>query len=143
MGAAHYDAVMGATLRWSEALAWRMARQFLTGPGAPTAEDVVGRLVAVPSWSGDADVAVGLRLAHPQPRAVADAFSDGLLIKTFAFRGSMNYFRPQDAGIYLALRAATRQSERKRWREFYRLDSAAWPVFRETVRDALTAGPLT
>ncbi len=55
----------------------------------------------------------------------------------------MNYFTPQDAGTYLALRAGTRQWERKSWREFYRLDPAAWLVFRETVRDALTAGPLT
>lgn len=120
-----------------------MRRQFLTGTGAPTAEDVVGRLVAVPSWSGDADVAVGLRLAHTPSRAVTHAFLDGLLIKTFAFRGSMNYFTPQDAGIYLALRASTRQWERKSWCEFYRLDPAAWLAFRETVRDALTSGPLT
>lgn len=82
LNAAHYYAVMGATVRWSEALAWRMRRQFMAGTGAPTAEDIVGRLVAVPSWSGDADVVVGVRLADPQPRAVADAFSDGLLIKT-------------------------------------------------------------
>lgn len=134
---------MGAALGWGEALAWRMRRQFLTGTGAPTAEDVVRRLVAVPSWSGDADVAVGLRLAHVRPHAIADAFTEGLLIKTFAFRGSMNYFTPQDAGTYLALRAATRQWERKSWCEFYRLDPAAWPALRETVRDALTSGPLT
>jgi hypothetical protein len=143
LNAAHYYAVMGATVRWSEALAWRMRRQFMAGTGAPTAEDIVGRLVAVPSWSGDADVVVGVRLADPQPRAVADAFSDGLLIKTFAFRGSMNYFTPQDAGIYLALRAGARQWERKSWREFYRLNPAAWLGFRETVRDALASGPLT
>src|SRR5690349_14469231 len=100
---------MSAAIGWHQVLAWRMRRQFLTGEGAASVEEVVRRLIAVPSWSGDAELAVGLRLRHPQPGAVAAAFEQGRLIKTFAFRGSMNYLAPEDAGTSLALRAAGRQ----------------------------------
>ncbi len=101
------------------------------------------RLVAVPSWSGDAELAIGTRMRHPRLGSVAAAFAAGRLVKTFAFRGSMNYFVPEDAGTYLALRAVGRQWELKSWREFYRLEAADWPLLRAAVRDALSSGPLS
>lgn len=130
-------------LGWKDVLAWRMRRQFLHGAGASTVEEVVRRLVAVPSWSGDAELAIGSRMRLPEPGAVAEAFVQGRLVKTFAFRGSMNFFVPEDAGVYLALRAVGRQWELKSWREFYRLESDGWTAVRAAVRDALSSGPLT
>ncbi|ANJ26022.1 DNA glycosylase AlkZ-like family protein [Agromyces aureus] len=134
---------MGAAIGWHEVLAWRMRRQFLTGEGASSVEEVVRRLVAVPSWSGDAELAIGVRMRHPHPGSVAAAFAQGRVVKTFAFRGSMNYLAPEDAGVSLALRAAGRQWELKSWREYYRLEPADWPPLRAAVRDALSAGPLS
>ena len=49
----------------------------------------------------------------------------------------MNYLVPEDAGVYLALRAVGRQWERKSWREFYRLGPVDWSALRRLVRDAV------
>ena len=62
---------------------------------------------------------------------------------TFAFRGATHLMTPEDGGVYLALRAASRQWELKSWREYYGLAPSDWPSLDETVRDALAAGPLT
>ena len=134
---------MVGAIGWQEILSWRMRRQFLSGPGATSVGEAVRRLVAVPSWSGDAELAIGSRMRRPHLGAVAAAFAEGHLVKTFAFRGSMNYLVPEDAGTYLALRAVGRQWELKSWREFYRLEPADWPVLRAVVRDALSSGPLS
>lgn len=125
------------------ALAWRMQRHFLGAQRARSVEDVIGRLVAVPSWSGDAELAVGLRLERPEPGAVAAAFEQRRIIRTFAFRGAMSYFTPEGAGVHLALRAIGRQWELPSWREHYRLAPEDWPDLRAAVRDALAAGGLT
>jgi len=69
--------------------------------------------------------------------------ADGEVVKVFAFRGSMHYLAPQDAGTYLALRSAGRQWERASWVRYYGLTAAAWPDFRAAVREALAGGPLT
>jgi hypothetical protein len=50
---------------------------------------------------------------------------------------------PEDAGTYLAIRAASRMWELPSWQEFYGLGPADWPAFRAAVRDALVGGPLT
>ena len=125
------------------ALAWRMRRHFLGAERASSVEEVVGRLVAVPSWSGDAELAVGLRLERPEPGAVATAFEQGRLIRTFAFRGGMNYFTPADAGVHSALRTIGRQWELSSWREHYGLEPEDWPNLRAAVRDAVAGGGLT
>jgi hypothetical protein len=134
---------MALTIDPTSALTWRMQRQFLEGEPATSVEEVVSRLVAVPSWSGNAELAVGLRMATPEPNAVATALAQRRVIKTFAFRGAMNYFSPEDAGIYLALRSAGRQWELPSWREFYQLEPDDWPALREVVRNSLAGGSLT
>jgi len=134
---------MAVTIDAASALAWRMRRHFLEGERASSVEEVVGRLVAVPSWSGDAELAVGLRMASPQKQAVATALDERRVIKTFAFRGAMNYFTPEAAGDYLALRSAGRQWELPSWREFYQLEPNDWPALREVVRAAVAGGSLT
>ncbi|MGI9822099.1 DNA glycosylase AlkZ-like family protein [Agromyces sp. Marseille-Q5079] len=134
---------MLAAIGWHGILAWRMRRQFLVNADASSVEEAVHRLVAVPSWSGDAELAIGTRMRHPRLGAVAAAFEQGRLVKTFAFRGSMNYFVPEDVGTYLAIRAVGRQWELKSWRQFYSLEPEDWPLLRAVVRDALSSGPLS
>ena len=50
---------------------------------------------------------------------------------------------PEDGGVYLALRAASRMWELPSWQSYYSLTPSDWPPFREAVRDALDDGPLT
>lgn len=90
-----------------------------------------------------AELAVGVRRTSSRPGEVAQALADGRLIKVFAFRGAMHYLAPEVGGAYLALRSAGRQWELPSWQEYYQLTPTDWPAFRQTVRDALSDGPLT
>jgi hypothetical protein len=126
-----------------QALAWRGERQFLfAGAGAGSVSEVVRRLSAVPAWSGDPDLAVRRRLAKPSPDALTQALANGDLIKSFAFRGSMQLLAAEDAGVYLAIRCANRQWELKSWQEYYELKPDDWPALREVVRDIVAQGPV-
>jgi hypothetical protein len=131
------------TIGWDAALAWRLERQFLGDGRADSVADVVRRLVAVPSWTGDATLAIALRREHPEPGDLDRARADGRVITTFTFRGSMQLMVPDDAGDCLALRAAGRQWELPSWREYYGLGPDDWTALREAVREALADGPLT
>lgn len=124
-----------------QALAWRLGRHHL-GTGAGSVLDVVRRLGAVPSWLGDADLAVGRRLARPEPGALTAAVDAGDLIRTYAFRGATHLLAAEDAGVYLAIRCAHRQWERRSWQEHYRLAPQDWPALREVVRDIVADGPV-
>jgi hypothetical protein len=142
VGASDYGAWVSIT--WAQALAWRMQRQLLEPVGTASVADVVRRLGAVLATDeGAAQLAVGVRRAHPESGEVARALEGGDLIKAFAFRGAMHYLSPEDGGAYLALRSAGRQWELPSWREYYGLAPGDWPAFRETVRQALAHGPLT
>jgi hypothetical protein len=131
-----------ATLTWPQALAWRLARHLLEPLGTGSAADVVRALGAVPTQA-DSDLAVGLRRREHRPGDVARALEAGSLVNVFAFRGTTHLMTPEDAGVYLALRCASRMWELPSWQQYYGLAPADWPAFRAAVRDALTAGPLT
>jgi hypothetical protein len=121
-----------------------MERQFLAPVGKASVEDVVGRLGAIQAQSEQSvELSVGLRRAKSAYGDVTAALVDGRLIKAFTFRGATHLMTPQDAGIYLRVRAAGRQWELRSWQTFYKLTAADWPDFRAYVRDALAAGPLT
>jgi hypothetical protein len=130
------------TISSAQALAWRLGRQHLL-TGAASAADVVRRLGAVPAWSGDADLAVRRRLAAPGPDALPAALRDGELLRTFAFRGSSHLMAADEAGVYLAVRTASRQWALRSWQEHYDLRPEDWPALLDTVRTALAGGPLT
>ncbi|MEZ5094602.1 DNA glycosylase AlkZ-like family protein [Nocardioides sp.] len=132
------------SITWAQALTWRLRRQLLSPPGDEPVAAVVRRLGAVLAMDqGLAELVVGLRRSTPQPGEVARALVDGELVKVFAFRGATHYLAPDDAGAYLALRGAGRQWELPSWQDYYQLTAQDWPAFRETVREALTEGPLT
>lgn len=130
------------TVSLPQALAWRLDRHHLLS-GAASVTEVVGRLGAVPAWSGDPDLAVRRRLAHPEPDALSRALRDGDLIKTYAFRGATHLMTAEDAGAYLAVRSANRQWELPSWQQHYDLSAQDWPTLRERVREALAGGPIT
>lgn len=125
----------------AQALSWRLGRQFLTEQ-AGAVEQVVGRLCAVPAWSGDPDLAVRRRLGDSAPGEVARGLGDGRLIKTYAFRGATHLMVPQDAGHYLALRAASRMWELPSWVDHYQVRPQDWPELREIVREVVARGPV-
>ena len=133
-----------ASIASSQALGWRLSRQLLDPVGTESVEDVVRRLGAVQAQQGwAAELSIRTRRQRSEPGEVAKARADGRLIMTFAFRGATHLMTPEDGGVYLALRAASRQWELKSWREYYRLEKSDWPALRETVREALAGQPLT
>ena len=132
------------SLSWSAALAWRMRQQLLDPVGTESVEGVVRRLAAIAaSPDSAAEIAIRTRQKRSQPGEVARALGDGRIIKTFAFRGATHLMTPEEGGVYLALRAASRMWELPSSQTFYRLTPADWPLLRETAREALADGPLT
>jgi hypothetical protein len=128
----------------SQALSWRLRRQLLDPVGTEPVEEVVRRLGAVQAQQGSAaELSIRTRRQHSEAGEVARARAEGRLIMTFAFRGATHLMTPEDGGVYLALRAASRQWELKSWREYYGLAPSDWPSLLETVREALASGPLT
>ena len=126
----------------SQALAWRMRRQhLLTGAADPT--EVVRTLAAVSVFGSDPDLSVRRRLASPgEPGEVQRALTDGRLVRTFSFRGSVQVMAPETAGTYLALRSAGRQWALRSWVEHYRLTADEWPDLRAVVREVVAYGPV-
>lgn len=132
------------SINWSQALAWRMRQQLLDPVGAASVEDVVRRLGAMPAQADFAvELAVRTRRERSRAGEVNRALADGRIIKTFAFRGATHLMTPEDGGVYLALRAASRMWELPSWQSYYSLAPADWPRLREVVRQALADGPLT
>ncbi len=128
----------------TQALSWRLRRQLLDPVGTEPVEEVVRRLGAVQAQHGwAAELSIRTRRQRSEPGEVALARAEGRLIMTFAFRGATHLMTPEDGGVYLALRAASRQWELRSWREYYGLERSDWPALHETVRDALAPGPMT
>jgi len=133
-----------ATVSWPQALAWRLARQGLDPIGDASVEEVVRGLGAIQAQhDAGSELSIRVRQTRSEPGEVARALADGRLIKTFAFRGATHLMTPEDAGIYLALRASSRMWELPSWRSYYGLEPSDWPAFRGVVRDALEDGPMT
>lgn len=132
------------SLSWPEALSWRMRRQLLAPVGSASVAGVVRRLGAVPAFPDPAaELAVRLRRRRSRPGEVARALAEGRIVKTYAFRGATHLLAPEDGGVYLALRAASRMWELPSWQSYYGLAPDDWPALREAVREALADGPLT
>jgi hypothetical protein len=121
-----------------------MRRHLLDPAGDVSAVEVVRRLGALPAQNdATTELAIAMRRVSPQPGDVARATADGELVRTFAFRGAVHLATPEDAGVYLALRASSRMWELPSWQTYYGLTPSDWPAFRQAARDALADGPLT
>jgi hypothetical protein len=131
-------------LTWAKVLGWRMRRQLLDPVGTGSVVDVVERLGAVPAWPDPTmELTLGARRTDGRSGDAARALAADEVVKVFAFRGGMHLMTPQDAGMFLAVRASSRMWELPSWVSFYRLAPEDWPRFREYVRNALADGPLT
>jgi len=129
---------------WEGALAWRLRQHFLEPTGTGSAVDVVRRLGAVKAEPDQgAELAIRIRQRHSSAGQVSEAIAEGRIIQAFAFRGAVHLMTAVEAGVYLALRAASRMWELPSWQTYYGLAPSDWPAFREAVRDALSGGPLT
>src|SRR5262245_2507070 len=121
-------------LTWRRALAWRLHQQFLDPVATHSVREVVGRLGAIQAGAEFAtNLSVNTRRSSSTPTDVAAALADGTLIKTFAFRGATHLMTAEDAGVYLALRSASRMWELPSWQDYYRLKPSDWPDFEACV----------
>ena len=132
------------SVTWAGALAWRLRQHLLDPIGADSAVDVVRRLGAIKAEpDAGAELAIRTRQRQSSAGEVAHAIAEGRIIEAFAFRGAVHLMTAEDAGAYLALRAASRMWELPSWQTYYDLAPSDWPAFREAIRDALADGPLT
>lgn len=112
--------------------------------GNGSVEAVVGRLGAIQAQSDlTTELSIGSRREKSKTGDVAAAYAEGRLIKAFSFRGAAHLMTPAEGGIFLRLRAASKQWELRSWVTYYKLGAADWPDFRASVRDALANGPRT
>jgi hypothetical protein len=132
------------SLTWAGALAWRLRQHMLEPVGPASVVDVVRRLGAVKAEPDTgAELAIRTRQQQSSAGELHRAVAEGRIIEAFAFRGAVHLMTADDAGVYLALRAASRMWELPSWQTYYDLAPSDWPAFREAVRDALGDGPLT
>lgn len=121
-----------------------MGRQLLDPVGTLSVENVVRRLGAIQAQvSASSELAIRLRRRQSKPDEVAEALSDGRVIKSWIMRGAMHLLTPEEGGAYLAMKAENRQWELPSWQSFYGMAPADWEPLRAATREALADGPLT
>jgi hypothetical protein len=134
------------TLRvtWRQALAWRMERQLVEPIGDQPGVEVVRRLAGVQAQvASSAQLAVRLRQHDAPPTELAEALSDGRLVKTWAMRGTLHLLPADEAGRYLSLIAAGRSWESPAWLRYFGMTAAQMEDLRNVVREILDGRALT
>ena len=138
------DRAQPLDVTWPQALAWRMNRHLLDPLGTTKPEEVVRRLCGVQAQvASSADFAIRVRQEDPKPGAVAEALSDGRLVKTWAMRAALHLLPPDEAGDYLSLMAAGRPWERPIWQRYTGMTPAAMDKMRDAVAEILGDRALT
>jgi hypothetical protein len=141
---ARYAGDMSLKVSWRQALAWRMERHLLNPIGALPVAGVVRRLCGVQAQvASSAELAVRVRRETSRPGEVGRALSQGRLIKTWAMRGTLHLFTPEEGGAFLSLIAAGRPWERPSWQRYFGLTADMMDALRATVQDALDGSVLT
>ncbi|GAA3926679.1 winged helix DNA-binding domain-containing protein [Actinomadura viridis] len=131
------------TVTWSQALAWRMRRQYLDPVGGVSAPDVVRRLAGVQAQvASAAELAVAVR--RP-PGAGAGEVGRGLwedrsLVKTWAMRGTLHVLPAAEAPAYLALCATVRTWEKPSWQRAFGATPADLEAIASAAASALAGG---
>src|SRR5213594_1070251 len=135
---------MAVKVSLQQALAWRMKRHLLDPIGGLPVHQVVRRLCGVQAQvASSAELAVRMRRQASRPGEVARALSQGRLIKTWAMRGTLHLFTPEEAGAFLSLIASGRSWERPSWQKYFGVTPKQLDALREVVRESLDGKALT
>ena len=125
-------------VKWPQALGWRMEKHFLHPIGSDSVPDVVRRLCGVQAQvASSAELAVRVRQTRSRAGDVAAALAGGRLIKTWAMRGTLHLFTPDDAGEYLSLMAASRSWERPIWARYFGVTPKQMEALRDVIGEVL------
>jgi hypothetical protein len=113
-----------------------MSRQYLEdGAGHPS--QVLRRLCGVQAQvASAAELAVGVRLSHPDRARLGGALGGRAVIKTWAMRGTLHLLPAEAAGAFLALMAALRSWERASWQKTF-ISAAQLGELIEVAREVL------
>lgn len=130
-------------LTWAQSLTWRSRRHELLPPGQLDAVGVVRRLAGVQAQVPSASrLAVAARQADGVPGGMSAGLSSGVLLRTWAMRGTLHVLAASDAADQLALIAAARTWHRGAWQRNF----APLTVIEELadhVTEVLDGSPLT
>jgi hypothetical protein len=135
---------MSAKITWPQALAFRMGRHFLDPVGSQPIADVVRRLCGVQAQvASSAELAVRVRRKSSRRGEIGRALSQGLLIKTWAMRGTLHLLAPDQGGAFLSLIASGRSWERPSWQRYFGMTPGQMDALRHAIRGALDGTVLT
>lgn len=134
------------SLTWSQVLAWRLARSFLTKPAARDATEVAERLIGVQAQvMSSAEVAISLRARGVQPADVARAlWEDRSLVKTWTARGTLHLVTPPDLALWCAaMRARGEYWDKPSWARYHGVTGDEMRTLLAGMDEALTGRCLT
>nr|WP_246075513.1 winged helix DNA-binding domain-containing protein [Nonomuraea terrae] len=130
---------------WSQILAWRLRRQFVTGADGPDAVAVVRRLCGVQAQvASSARLAVAVRSARPDAAEVDRAlWSERTLVKTWLMRGTLHLVAAGELADHCATLATLRFWEKGSWQRGHGVTADEIAAVIDAVPLVLTGDPLT
>ncbi|MEV0384086.1 winged helix DNA-binding domain-containing protein [Nonomuraea sp. NPDC050643] len=136
---------MATKLTWSQILAWRLRRQFVSGARGSGAVAVVRRLCGVQAQvASSAQLAVALRSERHEPGAIERAlWADRALVKTWIMRGTLHLVPADRLADHCAALGTLRFWEKGSWQRGHGVTAEEIAAIIEAVPEALAEGPLT
>ncbi|MFB4265466.1 winged helix DNA-binding domain-containing protein [Nonomuraea sp. GTA35] len=131
---------------WSQILAWRLSRQFVSAADGAGAVAVARRLCGVQAQvASSARLAVAVRSARPDPGEIDRAlWSDRTLVKTWLMRGGTLHLVPSDQlADYCAALSTLRFWEKGSWQRGHGVTAGEIAAIIEAVPAALGERALT
>ncbi|WP_327090687.1 winged helix DNA-binding domain-containing protein [Nonomuraea sp. NBC_01738] len=133
---------MSKEISWPQVLAWRLGRQFVSGPPAPDAMTVVRRLCGVQSQvTSSARLAVAARTGSPGLEA--PLWEHRSMVKTWLMRGTLHVIPAADLADYCAALSEIRSWEKGAWQRGHGVSAAEIEAIVRAVPEALGDTPLT
>lgn len=132
-------------LTWPQILAWRLRRQFVSGPGGPGPVEIARRLCGVQTQvASSARFAVALRSERPDPEAVDHAlWRERSLAKTWVMRGTLHLVPADTLADHCAALSTLRFWEKGSWQRGHGVSAAEIEAVVDTVPRLLGDHPLT
>ncbi|MEU2034545.1 winged helix DNA-binding domain-containing protein [Nocardia amamiensis] len=129
---------------WDQVFAWRLRRQYLESRADEGAVQVAERLCGVQAQvTSAAELAVALRSTKPEPGALVRALDDGVLMKTWAMRGTLHALTPTLTAACLSLIGSARTWAKPSWQKHFGASPAEVAALTEAVAEVLGGVALT